>query len=205
MPTPDVLLEEEEEGERPDILYSGLNLTLRCGLTGDPKLKGHWQWMRRGVGKDEFSTVPSSTISSNSSHSVIHYEETRSGSVTYQCVYNIEGVNSIMANDRINLSISSERSEQNYQSIYILSVSPPVSEVVVKSVNSSAINVSWGEPEGNSGPISHYIVWVRSLTDPADIHTVGVPISHPRSVVISQLSKPLQSTHVLLQFHRPIP
>ena len=33
MPAPDVLLEEEEEGERPDILYSGLNLTLRCGVT----------------------------------------------------------------------------------------------------------------------------------------------------------------------------
>ena len=87
-----------------------------------------------------------------------------------------------------------------------LSVSPPVvSEVVVKSVNGSAINVSWGQPEGDIGPISHYIVWVRSLTDPADIHAVGVPASHPSSVVISQLSKPLQSTHLLLQFHRPIP
>ena len=29
MPAPDVVLEEEEE----DILYSGLNLTLRCGVT----------------------------------------------------------------------------------------------------------------------------------------------------------------------------
>ena len=86
-----------------------------------------------------------------------------------------------------------------------LSVSPPVAEVVVKSVNSSAINVSWGQAEGDSGFISHYIVWVRSLSDPADIHAVGVPPSHPRSVIISQLSKPLQSTHLLLQFHRPIP
>ena len=85
-----------------------------------------------------------------------------------------------------------------------LSVPPPVSEVVVKSVNSSAINVSWVQPEGDSGPISHYIVWVRSLTDPADIHAVEDPASHPRSVIISQLSKPLQSTHFLLQFHRPI-
>ena len=32
MPAPDVLY-EEEEGERPDILYSGLNLTLRCDVT----------------------------------------------------------------------------------------------------------------------------------------------------------------------------
>ena len=78
------------------------------GLTGDPELKRHWQWMRRGVGEDEFSTVPSSTISSNSSHSVIHYEKTRSGSVTYQCVYTIEGVDSISASDQINISISSE-------------------------------------------------------------------------------------------------
>ena len=73
------------------------------GLTGEPLLSKKWQWKRIVVGEEGFSTVQQST--SNSSWSSVQHSETRSGTVTYQCVYSVEGVDNISASERITASV----------------------------------------------------------------------------------------------------
>ena len=60
--------------------------------------------------------------------------------------------------------------------------------VMVSPVNRSAISVSWELLQARGGSIIHYIVWVRSLSDPSDIHIESVPSSATRTL-ISKLSK----------------
>ena len=73
------------------------------GLGGEQRLARRWQWMRKGVGEEEFSSVPHFTVDSSWS-SVLH-SETRSGTVAYQCVYSLEGVDQISASDQITTSV----------------------------------------------------------------------------------------------------
>ena len=61
---------------------------------------------------------------------------------------------------------------------------------MVSPVNGSAIIVSWELLQARGGSIIHYIVWVRSLSDPSDIHIESVPSSATRTL-ISKLSKAL--------------
>ena len=71
-----------------------------------PELKRYWQWKRRGVGEGVLIGVPPSTVSSNSSWSSINYNETRGGTVTYQCIYILEGVDTIPNNsDEIDITV----------------------------------------------------------------------------------------------------
>ena len=84
------------------------------GLRGEPELKRYWQWKRRGVGEGDLIGVPPSTISSNSSWSSIHYEETRSGSVTYQCVYTLEGIHNIFSGDQLSISVIGKLATLNF-------------------------------------------------------------------------------------------
>ena len=73
------------------------------GLGGEQRLARRWQWMRKGVGEEEFSSVPHFAVDSSWS-SVLH-SETRSGTVAYQCVYSLEGVDQISASDQITTSV----------------------------------------------------------------------------------------------------
>ena len=73
------------------------------GLGGEPGLRRDWQWRRQGVGEEGFSSVPYFTVDSPWS-SVVH-SETRSGTVTYQCVYYLEGVDRNSASDQITVSV----------------------------------------------------------------------------------------------------
>ena len=97
------------------------------GLTNDAiKLTRHWQWGRRREGETHFSQITSTAfIMSNTSISLIRNDEVISGSVTYQCVYSLEGLDDISSRDEVSVSVIGKlhtHSDNGIHEIIIISV-----------------------------------------------------------------------------------
>lgn len=74
------------------------------GLDGPLRLSTDWQWRRKEEGKGEFSDVTDLSIN-NGFTSMLTNIEVRNGSVNYQCVFSLEGVDNISTYDTATISV----------------------------------------------------------------------------------------------------
>ena len=75
------------------------------GLRGEVGLIGSWQWTRRGVEESQFNNITHTSINSNESTSTLYHNEVIEGSVTYRCIYSLEGVDDISKNKEVTVSV----------------------------------------------------------------------------------------------------
>ena len=72
------------------------------------RLKGTWQWMRRGVGECQFNNITHTSMVSiihNESMSTLYHDEIIEGNVTYRCIYSLEGIDNISNNKEVTVSV----------------------------------------------------------------------------------------------------
>lgn len=74
------------------------------GVDGPLRLSTNWQWRRKEESKGEFSDVTDLSID-NGFMSTLTITEVRSGSVSYQCAFSLEGVDNISTYDTATISV----------------------------------------------------------------------------------------------------
>ena len=73
-------------------------------VDGPLQLSTDWQWRRKEESEREFSDVTNMSID-NGFMSTLTITEARSGSVSYQCVFSLEGVDNISTDDTATISV----------------------------------------------------------------------------------------------------
>lgn len=74
------------------------------GLDGPLRLSTDWQWRRKEESKRDFSDVTDMSID-NGFMSTLTNTEVRNGTVIYQCVFSLEGVDNISTYDTATISV----------------------------------------------------------------------------------------------------
>ena len=74
------------------------------GLDGPLELSTNWQWRRKEESEREISDVTDMSIY-NGFMSTLTTTEVRSGSVSYHCVFSLEGVDNISTYDTVTISV----------------------------------------------------------------------------------------------------
>lgn len=74
------------------------------GLDEPHKLATDWQWRRKGEGEREFHDITDTSIN-NGSLTTLTYTEIMNGSVSYQCIFSLEGVDSISTYDTVTVFV----------------------------------------------------------------------------------------------------